>query len=146
MAMVRPSTQQTVDRILGTAAVISISVALVRWLSSQSSHTLRRQDRKECAENDNNNASRWRWWRLCIWPVGATALQGKWNDNRKQNRMKSEQNSDTRKYEHSGSCHCGSIHFLVSFDRERFMTTVLMHIFNETTSNLRDDDMLQYYS
>ncbi|KAL3770369.1 hypothetical protein ACHAWU_003589 [Discostella pseudostelligera] len=110
MAMVRPSTQQTVDRILGTAAVISISVALVRWLSSQSSsssHSLRRQDRKECAENDNNISTRWTWWRWSwLWPDrGAAALQSKWNDNEKQNR--------TQAYEHSGSCHCGSIHFLL---------------------------------
>ncbi len=140
--MVRPSTQQTVDRILGTAAILGLSIVLVRrlLLSSQNSshhhyyhhHTPPRRRRKQQQFedeniNNNNNQTRWRWWGNCywLWPGGSgiggmPALQKRRDhheNTRKDDRM-DEVDNDKRMHEHLGSCHCGSIQFLVSREKK----------------------------
>ncbi len=128
MAMVRPSTQQTVDRILGTAAILSLSVVLVRrlLLSSQNKshyhhhHSPRRgQGRGQHQFEDDNNDNKWRWWgHYWLWKGvrggGITSLQRR-RDHDTGNKDRTEEvDHDKRMHEHSGSCHCGSIQFLVS--------------------------------
>ncbi|KAL7539399.1 hypothetical protein ACHAXR_009251 [Thalassiosira sp. AJA248-18] len=112
--MVRASTQQTVDRIVGTAAVIGLSVAVIRWLSYQSSsHMLEEKEYK-----DRRKKYSWMpWW----WPV--IAMES-WNKRNRTTRRtgeecgKDENHEETignidGDYEHQGSCHCGLITFLI---------------------------------
>lgn len=138
LTMVRPSTQQTVDRIVGTAAILGLSVVFVRWLSSRNSTSISSPSPScESKTKDVDEKRRYRyaawstipWW----WPVIAVKS---WNKrrNRKNNekegdnglkdgRQKDDKNiiesndADGEKhlYEHYGSCHCGSIYFVVSF-------------------------------
>ena len=125
--MVRPSTQQTVDRILGTAAVLSLSVVLVRRLlyssqsiSSHRYHPPRRRRRDDTQHTNYSTATSWRWWARWVWPGGGAALQGsssRWNDNNNETTTHHNRIELLDKrifYEHSGSCHCGSIQFMVS--------------------------------
>ena len=128
--MVRPSTQQTVDRILGTAAVLSLSVVLVRRLlySSQSSSSHRYHPPRR--RRDDTQHTSWRWWTRWVWPGGGAALQGRssrWNDNNETTHHNRIELLDKRiYYEHSGSCHCGSIQFMVS-DHDMLSTIECMN-------------------
>lgn len=94
---VRPSTQQTIDRIVGTVALLGLSLAALRWLSHPSK---RRQKSLP-------------WW----WPV--IALQRR--RNKREGSLEGEvDQSDAREknmergFEHRGSCHCRSVQFMVS--------------------------------
>jgi len=136
LTMVRPSTQQTVDRIVGTAVVIGLSVVVVRWLSNPSSSS-------DSIMLEGGNKKRVRskrykiqWW----WPV--IALQ-KWSGRGRhydegERRSSMVDNNGARsgnnggelssreeedqgeiiqgndgEYEHKGSCHCSSITFVL---------------------------------
>ncbi len=163
---IRPSTQQTVDRLVGTAVVLGLSLALARWvsISSSRSHSTRssfQEDPLRTRENQNEHEEECRrivkWW----WPL--IALQRIWygrrisskgdnkgvtaaeksvlaatscNDRSRtendplppdvqqrnhrgtvdprsiQNNILDKQ--DDEEFEHSGSCQCGSIYFVVS--------------------------------
>ena len=102
--VVRPSTQQAVDRIVGTAVILGISIAAFRWLSNSSK---RRQ--------------------VPLLPWWLIALRRR-NDRRARTHhegcVESEQWRAREKnmesgYEHRGSCHCRSIQFLVSICAHR---------------------------
>ena len=111
LTMVRPPTQQTVDRIVGTVAVLGLSVAAIRWLSHASKQRQSRQQLKKLP-----------WW----WPM--IALRRRKDRRAKNHRcggIGDDDNGDLEQskareknleggYEHRGSCHCRSIHFLVS--------------------------------
>lgn len=103
--MVRPSTQQTVDRIVGTAAILGLSIAAIRWLCHASKQRRGRQ-----------NQTTLPWW----WPIIALRRRsdrrarshGEGGGELEQSRAR-EKNMESG-YEHRGSCHCRSIQFLVS--------------------------------
>ncbi|KAL3796705.1 hypothetical protein HJC23_010005 [Cyclotella cryptica] len=108
--MVHPPTQQTVDRIVGTVAVLGLSVAAIRWLAHTSKQRRSGQHFKKLP-----------WW----WPVIALRRR-KGRRERGQccdvaddeERCDLEQSKAREKnleggYEHRGSCHCRSIHFLL---------------------------------
>lgn len=102
--MVRPSTQQTVDRIVGTITVLGLSIAAIRWLAHLSKHRKKKQ---------------LPWW----WPVIAlrrrkdrrTKSQCMGEDGEFQlEQMKARERNVEGSFEHRGSCHCGSVQFSVS--------------------------------
>lgn len=103
--MVRPSTQQTVDRIVGTAAILGLSIAAIRWLCHASKQRRGRQNQNTLP-----------WW----WPIIALRRRsdrrarshGEGGGELEQSRAR-EKNMESG-YEHRGSCHCRSIQFLVS--------------------------------
>lgn len=135
LTMVRPSTQQTVDRIVGTAVVIGLSVVVVRWLSNpSSSDSIMLESGKKRVRRKRYGIP---WW----WPV--IALQ-KWsgrgiNNEEGEQRSSMVDNNGARsgdnnggerssreeedqgeiiqgndgEYEHQGSCHCSSITFVL---------------------------------
>ena len=141
--MVRPSTQQTVDRIVGAATILGLSIAIARWISLQVPYSSPDNDNYPSPKNKENPtkcdskydasfAKRWimPWW----WPVIAMR---RWNSsknkhNRQQNGtddgddyFKSQSShegeegakggeDDELQCDHRGSCHCGSINFVVS--------------------------------
>ncbi|KAL7555201.1 hypothetical protein ACHAWF_018862 [Thalassiosira exigua] len=112
LVMVRASTQQTVDRIVGTAAIIGLSVVFVRWLSnSSSSHrSAPTPDGKQCKKSREEKYSRIPWW----WPV--LALRRSNDQRRGESPSKDRRNNESEiendaEYEHRGSCTCGSIEF-----------------------------------
>eukprot|EP00584_Thalassiosira_punctigera_P005972 CAMPEP_0172544896 /NCGR_PEP_ID=MMETSP1067-20121228/14955_1 /TAXON_ID=265564 ORGANISM="Thalassiosira punctigera, Strain Tpunct2005C2" /NCGR_SAMPLE_ID=MMETSP1067 /ASSEMBLY_ACC=CAM_ASM_000444 /LENGTH=487 /DNA_ID=CAMNT_0013331547 /DNA_START=379 /DNA_END=1843 /DNA_ORIENTATION=+ len=120
--MVRASTQQTVDRIVGTAVVIGLSVVFVRWLSGTSSSSDLMLEGEKCKKT--RKVYRMPWW----WPV--IALK-RWNGRSRKN--EGDGNHDLRirnegvckedkeeiiennlgDYEHQGSCHCSSVTFVL---------------------------------
>ena len=123
--MVRESTQQAVDRIVGTAAVIGLSIAFIRWISNPSSFSL--EGGEECKATTKSRYSWMPWW----WPVIAMDRWNRKRNNRTNigddsNDEEGEGKSQDAKqkeeqigniigdYEHQGSCHCGSITFVVS--------------------------------
>eukprot|EP00581_Thalassiosira_minuscula_P015138 CAMPEP_0183712964 /NCGR_PEP_ID=MMETSP0737-20130205/7987_1 /TAXON_ID=385413 /ORGANISM="Thalassiosira miniscula, Strain CCMP1093" /LENGTH=434 /DNA_ID=CAMNT_0025941705 /DNA_START=411 /DNA_END=1715 /DNA_ORIENTATION=+ len=89
--MVRASTQQTVDRFVGTAAVLGLSVLFFRW--SRPYFKRRRRSRHEWTNSD-----------------------GKFQQQKDENptEIVTEENDDhNEEYEHQGSCHCSSIIFVL---------------------------------
>ena len=132
--MVRASTQQTVDRIVGTAAVIGLSLALLRWLSSSTNNNmLLEEDKQREEEGSKLRKSKYSWIMPWWWPIIAI---DRWNKKKKYKRV-GKQTDDAEEedcskekndrlqvetvetgdgdYEHQGSCQCGSIAFMVSY-------------------------------
>eukprot|EP00579_Thalassiosira_antarctica_P017244 CAMPEP_0201933448 /NCGR_PEP_ID=MMETSP0903-20130614/31577_1 /ASSEMBLY_ACC=CAM_ASM_000552 /TAXON_ID=420261 /ORGANISM="Thalassiosira antarctica, Strain CCMP982" /LENGTH=433 /DNA_ID=CAMNT_0048473393 /DNA_START=473 /DNA_END=1777 /DNA_ORIENTATION=- len=111
--MVRASTQQAVDRIVGTAVIIGLSVVFVRWLSHHTPPSLSLED-KNTQSSRKERYSWMPWW----WPV--IALQ-RWSDKSKNEKECKEDKKDQvgnienndGDYEHQGSCHCSSITFVL---------------------------------
>mmetsp|Transcript_17029 Transcript_17029/g.34176 ORF Transcript_17029/g.34176 Transcript_17029/m.34176 type:complete len:618 (-) Transcript_17029:115-1968(-) len=83
---IRPSTQQTVDRIVGTAVVLGLSLVIARWFSISSFHSSsprsnfpedpprKRENKNEHEEEESRRFMKW-WWPLI-------ALQRKWSGRR----------------------------------------------------------------
>lgn len=94
LTMVRASTQQTVDRIVGTAVVVGLSVAFVRWLSRPSSSRSRSRIEGKGKENDVRKRNE--------------------EDFRETESQDQIVENNHEEYEHQGSCHCSSIIFVVS--------------------------------
>eukprot|EP00571_Detonula_confervacea_P005465 CAMPEP_0172316508 /NCGR_PEP_ID=MMETSP1058-20130122/28486_1 /TAXON_ID=83371 /ORGANISM="Detonula confervacea, Strain CCMP 353" /LENGTH=433 /DNA_ID=CAMNT_0013030829 /DNA_START=252 /DNA_END=1553 /DNA_ORIENTATION=- len=110
--MVRASTQQTVDRIVGTAAVIGLSIIFVRWLSNPPSML----EEEKCKKNRKQYS-----WMPSWWPVIAIQRWDKRNRSEKDG-AEDEQHveklgNDDGEYAHQGSCHCGSIKFVLKGQR-----------------------------
>jgi len=109
LTMVRASTQQSVDRIVGTAAVIGLSVVFIRWLSKPSPEEKHEKMKKTYAGVP--------WW----WPV--IVMKGWKRRNRTDNDCVEEEGqegnveNDNGEHAHHGSCHCGSITFLLQGPR-----------------------------
>jgi len=102
---VRQYTQQTIDRIVGTATLIGLSIAAIRWLSQVSKQRRAHQQKLTLP-----------WW----WPVIALRRR---NSRRMKNNeegicelehVKAREMNMESGHEHRGSCHCRSIQFLVS--------------------------------
>ena len=100
--MVRASTQQVVDRIVGTAVVLGLSAAFVRWMTSGSSGKST-HDRGSGYQSPNESE------------------QSRLNEVKEERKERGEVaepaelvEHDDEEHEHRGSCHCRSIIFVVS--------------------------------
>ena len=83
--------------ILGTAAIVGISIVCVRWLSSTN------PSEEERIKSNRRRKYAWMpWW----WPI--MAMQ-RWNKQKKNTTSATTENQ----FEHKGSCQCGSITFVI---------------------------------
>ena len=87
-------TQPTI--ILGTAAIVGISIVCVRWLSSTN------PSEEERIKANRRKYAWMPWW----WPI--IAMQ-RWNKQKKNTTSATTENQ----FEHKGSCQCGSITFVI---------------------------------
>ena len=106
--MTRTSTQDG----LAAAAVVGISIVLVRQLLN----SIDEEEKEICKANhnlnNNNNTNRRKYtWMPWWWPI--IAIQ-RWK-NKQQNNIGTDTESQ---YEHRGACNCGSIQFLVRCVRQ----------------------------
>lgn len=124
LTMVRASTQQiALDRIVGTVAIVGLSVAFARWLTNNNDNN--GGDGRLPPASRRKRRQRARGWMPWWWPV--IAMQ-RWNE---RNRTTTENGvraddivvvrgggedsaNDDGEHLHQGSCHCGSIKFVVS--------------------------------
>ena len=105
--MTRTSTQDG----LAAAAVVGISIVLVRQLLN----SIDEEEKEICKANhnfnNNNNSNRRKHWMPWWWPI--IAVQ-RWK-NKQQNNIGTDTESQ---YEHRGACNCRSIQFLVRGARQ----------------------------
>lgn len=105
--MARSSSQPTVDKLLGTAAMVSLSIVLIRWISHSNNNTAVLEGDKEKYKKANHHDSKRKYeWMPWWWPI--IAIQ-RWN-KQQQNHTNRE---DEEEYIHQGSCQCGSIKFTI---------------------------------
>ena len=130
LTMARAPTQLTVDRIVGTVAIVGLSVAFARWLTNNNGGdgcpppaTPSRASSGEGGGGRRRRRRGTRGWMPWWWPVIAmqrwnernrTAGSGERADDNAVRGGGEDSANDDGENSHQGSCHCGSIKFVVS--------------------------------